>query len=249
MLISVDITSVSTYSSTTVLPPVTITKPSATVHPTVTSTPKAITSTKTITLLTLTIIKPTLSITQVTNTATASCVTPTKVFSADPTATITPTVVTAAALQSTAAEAKFRRHQARRNLDIRKQQLEARAKRFAGKRAPGMKTGSNFRICCLTISTDFPQITLTETDTAKYITSTSTSIAPTKTVTVICKYCHLLMSVRKLSLLMYAAVTTQPVTSTPPAVTTYDGVSSASAQTVTLPTTTKFKTNYVVGLF
>ncbi|KAL8821165.1 MAG: hypothetical protein Q9191_007365 [Dirinaria sp. TL-2023a] len=159
----VNVTSTSTTTSTTVLPPSTVTSPSTTLHPTVTSTPPPVTVTKTVTLITLTITKPTLSVKKVTSTSTATCVTPAKQTSPDPTATITPTAITAAALQTPASGAKFRRVPV-----DREQRLKQRAERMVNKRAP-----------------DAPTITVTDTNTADYVTTTSTSTAPAKTVTVV----------------------------------------------------------------
>ena len=112
----------------------TVTKPSTTLRPTVTSTPHPVTTTVTRTLLTVTIIKPTLSVKKAESTITASCITPARQESPDPTATITPTIagITAAALEAQPTGARFRRYLERR---VRL------AKGLVNKRAPGRNEG------------------------------------------------------------------------------------------------------------
>ncbi|KAL9097159.1 MAG: hypothetical protein Q9165_000586 [Trypethelium subeluteriae] len=222
----VNVTSTTTDTATTTLAPSTVTQPSTTVKPTTTVTPAAVTSTKTITLLTLHPTKWTLSIVKATATKTASCKTPIRAQTADPTATITPTLITAAALQSSSASANVaaaikRRGRVDRRVPLdaeqriaeRKAKIAARGARFAGieKRAPDLAT-----------------TTITDTNTADWVTTTSTSTASATTATV------------------YAAVTTTS-TVTPAPITVVSGKTTAPVVTVTAPTPTKTKTKIAIA--
>ncbi|KAL9065001.1 MAG: hypothetical protein Q9157_007631 [Trypethelium eluteriae] len=222
----VNVTSTTTDTTTTTLAPSTVTQPSTTVKPTTTVTPAAVTSTKTITLLTLHPTKWTLSIAKATATKTASCKAPIKPQTADPTATITPTLITAAALQSSspsasAAVAIKRRSRVDRRVPLdaeqriseRKAKIAARGARFADIEKRGV---------------DQTVTTITDTNTADWVTTTSTSTASATTATV------------------YAAVTTTS-TVTPAPITVVNGKTTAPVVTITAPTPTKTKTKIAIA--
>ncbi|KAI9654428.1 MAG: hypothetical protein M1831_005394 [Alyxoria varia] len=221
-------TPMSKTSTLTAPPPYTTTMPSSSFTPTTTTTPPPVTSTKVIRLLTLTIVKYRLKVVPKWVTKTTAC-SATSAMAAlastpmepDPVAKILPTIQPEV-LQSTVGDAMdmltsrlddgglldailVRRKQAtspERNAHARKLR----------KRAP-----------------DETMSTIMETDTAKFITSTSVVTASPVTQT----------------LQTYRTIT---CTETPPPVTAYSGVTTVSPDVVTAPAWTKTKTKYTVDI-
>ncbi|KAI5205017.1 hypothetical protein E4T39_03285 [Aureobasidium subglaciale] len=211
------VTATSTIISTTTLPPKITNVATVTKSPTVTITPASATVvvTKTATLQTTAYtVKPIL----VTKTNTATCSIPTTADLPDPTATITPSLVTAAALSTDSASAtstaavKYRRGLFDRAVPIDREAriAERKARRQANnklqKRAP-----------------DFATTTLTETNTALYITSTSLATALATTIT-------------------STSVATSTSTVTPPVITVRSGTTTLAVVTTMLRQSTTTKT-------
>lgn len=138
--------------------------------PTVTVTPAKVTMTKTITLETIKKTKYSVVPTLTHVTHTQSCSIPPLQPTADPTCSITPTLVTAAALSTDAAKAKFRRVPDASAVPMdRAQRIAERKARLAG----GLEKRG----------LDVATTTITDTNTADYSTTTSTSTAPASTLT------------------------------------------------------------------
>ncbi|KAF2020698.1 hypothetical protein BU24DRAFT_445873 [Aaosphaeria arxii CBS 175.79] len=195
-------TSTITDTVTTVLSPSTITSPSVTVTRTKTYTPARVTTTSTKALFTLRFTSIKLEISKVTQTKTATCRRPFRQPTPDPVARIRPTVGPAARVMSP----KFRR------------EIEAEKARFVEER----------RIRFVERAPDPQPLTVTETDTAKWQTVTSTSTAPATT-----------------AFISSTLLTT--TTSTPPPVVVLSGKTTAAIVTVTAPTPTRTITRYNIA--
>lgn len=183
---TINTTTTTTTTSTKTLPPSTTTVPSTTVQKTSTVTPQPVWSTKTITLATVTIPKVSVTVSKVVKTVTASCHVPSRQPSPDPFCKIWPSQASAQQIVKSAAyvanvptpsltkaSAKFGNS---RNMyswlqHDRAQWLRARDERLGeiqgvGRRAP-----------------DAQPLTVTEQDSSKFITVTSTSTTSAVTST------------------------------------------------------------------
>ena len=129
---------------------------------------------KVITAATVTVEEEMVDIVKSTVTHTASCNQPRRPSRNDPTCSFTPTLVTAAALEPTANSFRLRdRHvPADREERIRERNERLRKLHPLEKRAPDVET-----------------TTITETDTDKFVTATSTSAAEPITVPLIGRHC------------------------------------------------------------
>ncbi|KAK8254271.1 hypothetical protein IWZ00DRAFT_225827 [Phyllosticta capitalensis] len=201
----------------------TVVAPSATVQKTLTITPKADVVTSTSAFLTLTIPSMSLSVSKAVVTKTASCIKPTKPGIPDPFASIWPKFPTAKSIMSAASaaamptSAKFRFVKGRGlvNDDLPKWLKEREARLAASheldKRAP-----------------DPQPLTVTEQDTAKWVTSTTTSFAPPVTN---------IVNATVVSTTMFQ----------PPAVIVLSGRTTLSPATITAPTPTSTKFSLVMA--
>ncbi|KAL1652237.1 hypothetical protein SLS58_000364 [Diplodia intermedia] len=226
------VSSTTTVTTTTTLSRLTTTVPSITLQKTSTITPRPVTSTKTIILNTITIPKFSVSVTKVVKTMTASCHLPSRQPTPDPSNKIWPKMAAAQSIVESAASvagvavptatvapgAKFR--YARNPLiDLeqnREQWLQERAVRLGdlsglARRAP-----------------DAQPLTVTEQDTSKFITVTSTSMTSAVTSTV----------------LDTATITS---TVTPAPATVVQGKTYLPPSTITLATPTSTRTYYTVA--
>lgn len=194
-----------TTTDTTFLPQSTVTQPSATVTPTTTVTPRTVTSTSTTALLALTVPTYTFHITKATVTETANCQLPTRPATFDRRAVIVPTVGPAASIIDSIG-LNFRREV------VKERFLQERAERLAlVQRAP-----------------DPQPLIVTETNTEKWITATTTSTGSDIVATI-------------------TKEITNFVTATPAPATVPLGVKTAHKVTITAPTPTKTKTRYIIA--
>ncbi|KAL1297196.1 hypothetical protein AAFC00_004766 [Neodothiora populina] len=168
-ILNVTSTDTQTFTTTST---VTTTVPSKTYSPTVTSTPSKVTTTITKTVGTVKKTARVVIPSIVTKSRTATCSIPARQTFPDPTCTITPTLVTAAALQTDAAKAKFRRVPDAIAILDRDTRIAERKARLAERRAIAKRTP------------DAATVTVTDTNTADYITTTTTSTAPTSTMSI-----------------------------------------------------------------
>ncbi|KAK7613947.1 hypothetical protein JOL62DRAFT_636351 [Phyllosticta paracitricarpa] len=201
----------------------TVVAPSTTVQKTVTITPKEVVVTKTTALLTLTIPSMSLSVSKAVVTQTATCILPTKPSIPDPFARIWPnfptakSIMSAASAAATPTSAKFRFVKGRGLVhDDLPKWLEERETRLAAaheldKRAP-----------------DPQPLTVTEQDTPKWVTVTSTSMAPPVT-----------------NIVNATVVSTTMIQ--PPAVVVLSGRTTLTPVTVTAPTPTTTKLSLTIA--
>ncbi|KAF2137676.1 uncharacterized protein K452DRAFT_301847 [Aplosporella prunicola CBS 121167] len=203
----------------TTLPPSTTTVPQITIMKTVTTTPKRVTITNTVTLATITIPRVSLSVVKSFVTKTASCHLPQRQPSQDPPCKIKPTIagVTASAME-TATSAKFRQvrdieHSINNNIThfLMERRERLAAAHALEKRAPDVET-----------------LTVTETNTARWTTTTTVVTAPAITV--------------------YSTfVVNSTSTVTPPPITVLSGKTVLPPVTITAPTPTRTKTRFEIA--
>ncbi|KAF1809693.1 hypothetical protein P152DRAFT_157102 [Eremomyces bilateralis CBS 781.70] len=213
-----------TDTLTETLPPKTTAVP-RTVTRTVTVRPKRVTTTTTKTLLTLKIVKPTIVVTKTTKTITATCSRRGRQNHPDPTCHILPTVIPVPpALQTLILGTRSIRIKGRDVHDYladKERFVRERRDRFADLEEPSHQLEKR--------APDQATLTVTDTDTAHYPTTTNILTASPPIV------------------ITETSETTTTTTSTPPPVTIVTGRTQAPAVTVTLPTPTKTKKKWVIA--
>ncbi|KAK0664933.1 hypothetical protein DIS24_g262 [Lasiodiplodia hormozganensis] len=228
---TINTTTTTTTTSAKTLPPSTTTVPSTTVQKTYTVTPQPVWSTKTITLATVTVPKVSVAVNKVVKTVTASCHVPSRQPSPDPFCKIWPSQASAQQIVKSAAHVAntpvpsltkvSAKYGGGRNMyswlhHDRAQWLRARDERLGeiqgvGRRAP-----------------DAQPLTVTEQDSSKFITVTSTSTTSAVTST-------------------NFVTATATSTVTPAPVTVVNGKTYLPPSTVTLATPTSTRTVFTIA--